>query len=123
MHDDAEALVDGLLGGDAQDAGELVAQWAAAIGLDVGGGQSEAGALARQERRERMLLARGDGVGDGELVASGGIAVAGLAAQRERAVERGRLEDLPLEWRGGGKQAGIDVGERLGKVLPGGTLR
>ncbi len=60
VDDDPEALVDRLLGRDAQDAGELVAQRAAAVGLDVGGRQRQAVAAARQERHERVLLAKAD---------------------------------------------------------------
>src|ERR1700748_1093371 len=50
VDDDAEALVDRLLGRDPQDARELVAQRAAAIGLDVRRRQRQPDALARQER-------------------------------------------------------------------------
>ena len=107
VDDDAEALVDGLHGGDAQHACELVTQRAAAVGVDVGGGQREADALARQERAERVLLAWRDRP----------------TAPAERVVERGGLEDLALQRRGGGEQPRVDVGERLGEALPVGALQ
>lgn len=69
MHDDAKALVDGLLGWNAQDARELVAKRTGAVGLDVGGGQREADPAPRQERPERVLLARRDRLRAGALVA------------------------------------------------------
>ena len=117
MDDDAEALVDGLLGGDAQDARELVAQRAAAVGVDVGGGQREADALARQERdrasaprataRSRALPARWR--------RRRVPLVARCAASVSSSVEV--CEDLPLQRRGGGEQPRVDVGERVREAL------
>jgi hypothetical protein len=114
VDDDAEALVNGLLGGDPQDARELVAQRAAAVGLDVRGGQRQADALARQERPERVLLA-----GDQRLSARAVVAV----GVQQRLIERGGLEDLALQRRGGGEQAGVDVRQRVREALPVGTLQ
>ncbi len=124
VHDDAEALVDGLLGGDAQDARVLVAQRAAAVGVDVGGRQREADPAARQERPERVVLAGRDRPDASALVGPGVSPLPILAAGAgERVVERGGLEDLALQRRGGGEQARVDVGERLGEALAVGALR
>src|ERR1700704_5666874 len=103
VNGDAEALVQSLLGGDAQDARELVPQRAAAVGLDVRRRQRQADALARQERAERVLFAPVD--------------PSVLRAARERLVERRGLQDLALHRRGGGEQARVYVRERVGQLL------
>ena len=100
VDDDAEALVHRLLGRDAQDARELVAQRTAAVRLDVRRRQRQPDALARQERIERVL-----------------VATAHLRPLGERLVERRRLEDLTLHWRRRGEQSRVDVRERLLELL------
>ncbi len=106
VHDDAEALMHGLLCGDAQDARELVAQRTTAIGVDVGGRQRETGPLVRQERMQRALLA----------------AAGGGSTRDQRVIERGGLEYLALQRRGGGEHARVDVRERVLEALPVRTL-
>ncbi len=99
MHDDPEALVLRLLGRDAQDARELVAQGTAAVGLHVRGRQREADPLARQKRSERGGFARSDRARAGALVViTAAIVSAALlrAVGQQRLVERGGLEDLTL---------------------------
>ena len=68
-----------------------------------------------------MLLARGDRVGAGALAGLG--RRRRLARGEQRVVERGGLEDLALQRRGGGEQARVDVGERVGEALPVGALQ
>src|SRR5262245_44815540 len=60
VNDDPEALVDGCLLRDAEDAGELVLEGARPIELDVGRRESKALAAPRQECLERRLVALGD---------------------------------------------------------------
>ena len=59
-----------------------------------------------------------DRLGAGAVIALG----VAPAAREQRLVERGGLEDLALQRRGGGEQARVDVRERLREALPVGTL-
>src|SRR5204862_8301481 len=60
VDDDPEALVDGRLLGDAEDAGELVLERAGSVELDVRCRKRKALAASRQEGLERWLVALGD---------------------------------------------------------------
>ena len=95
VDEDPEALVERRLARDPQDARELVAQRAGAVGLDVGGREHEAVAAARQEGLERRLLARGEGAGAHARVGAGG---------EQRVVDRRALQDLALQRRDRGGQ-------------------
>ncbi len=60
MDRDPEALVQRRLARDPEDARELVAQRAGAVGVDVRGREHHAGAAHRQEALQRRLVACGE---------------------------------------------------------------
>ena len=93
----------------AQHARELVAQRAAAVGLDVRRRQRDAEALARQERAERGLFAVPYARAHDRLGPGVALALAG----EQHLVERRGLEDLALQRRRRGQQPRVEVGQRL----------
>src|SRR4029077_9729374 len=99
MDGDAEALVERLFGGDAQDARELVPERTAAIGLEVGGRQRQADALARQERPERRLFAWGDRLRADSLEAIGRVVAGVRAAHSVRVSGAGGADQRLVEHR------------------------
>jgi hypothetical protein len=88
---------------------ELVLERAEPVGLDVGGGQHQPIAAARDERVERLLVAGPDR-------ARTTVRVGLLVAQV--LVERGGHEELALLRRRGLEQDLVDLGQRLGDRLP-----
>src|SRR5438270_6572327 len=88
---DPEALVECLLGRDAQHSRELVSERAASVGLDVRRRQRQADSLARQEWPERGLAAWCDRLRSRAIVLLGPNAA---RAGDQRVIQRGGLKDL-----------------------------
>ena len=123
MDGDPEALVERLLGGDAQHARELVPQRTAAVGLDVRGRQRQADPLARQERPQRVRSPSGPASARLRVRSRRPPVAHRSALGEQRLVERRGLEDLALQRRGGREQARVDVRQRLGDALPARALK
>src|SRR3954466_1564918 len=94
VEQDAEALVDRRLLGDAEDARELVLERAGPVGLDVRGGQHEPVAAARDERLERLAVRRADRLPAPPLVA---LRVAQVLVERRQTEELGLLARSHLQ--------------------------
>ena len=139
VDDDAEALVQRLLGRDPQHARELVPERAAAIRLYVRSRQRQADALSRQERTQRVLFgvsairrigrpralerACASRARCGPAARRGG-AVPGLGVRGHQVLVQQRgLQDLALHWRRRREQAGVDVGECLAHAVRGRALK
>ena len=115
VDEDAEALVDRRLLGDAEDARELVLQRAGQVEVEVGGREAErAVAAARQEGLQRGLLAGGDQLAPAAVALALGVEQVG--------VERGGVELGLLLGRRDLAQQPVDRLDRLRRRLVAGPL-
>ena len=112
VDDDPEALVDGRLLRDPEDARELVLERADPVRVDVARGQHEAAAAAWDERIERGL---------GAVAVRRGAALRVTLGVAQPAVERRLLEDAALLGRRALDEDLVDLRERVVErlALPG----